>query len=364
VIGAGFFVAACATFDLNRLCPAGFHPVFVSFGMMCVADAVSIPTPTPTPVPTPVPTPEPDVCGGLPPAPVRITEAPCARGFEAIEGSGKRYCVASSACGWDSDEHKPGKPTDKGWALPGCYAKECKIDPALFGDDQKCTAFPTAAQYHLDRMGFQIWNGMYCESPEEAAGSRGCADAYGRRVRWNGSGWEEVVLGPATPGGARFSGLWHGFCPPQLTNACPKPEPTPTAPPTSSACKLPAMSECGAADTTGNPDGQRVWGCCREEEIRQVFVGKIEAAQAELERTRPDLFVAPKQIPVGSDKTYTTALAKLLTEKYGVCATSGGPEDEIGVKTGNGFSEQYDVVWGSQAGTWAHQTVSCRPARF
>lgn len=138
--------------------------------------------------------------------------------------------------------------------------------------------------------------------------------------------------------------------------AAPTPVPSPSA--TASFCRLPRMPECGAECV-----GPKC-GCFDSRETPQRFVGLVEAAQKELEATRPELFAAPSQIHLGSEAVYTTALAALLTAKYGVCAVSGGPEDEIGVKDSNESSEQYDVVWGKQAGTWAHQTGTCRPARF
>ena len=60
---------------------------------------------------------------------------------------------------------------------------------------------------------------------------------------------------------------------------------------------------------------------------------------------------------------FLTAVAQEL-ERMGLCATSGGPPDEVGVKNSNDFNEQYDIVLGSTQQPWTNHTVTCRPSRF
>lgn len=141
-------------------------------------------------------------------------------------------------------------------------------------------------------------------------------------------------------------------------NATPTPPPAPTPtppPPSSSSCRLPAMPECGGPETQPG-----VYGCCREESS-SLFASQVEQAQRIVFSTRPDLFNSAGRVI--EDIPYTTAVAQEL-ERMGLCATSGGPPDEVGVKNSNGFNEQYDVVLGSTQQPWTNHTVTCRPSRF
>ena len=123
------------------------------------------------------------------------------------------------------------------------------------------------------------------------------------------------------------------------------------------------MPECGAPE---GPPG--TYGCCVTTSDTGEWYSVVMAAQDELVRTRPDLVRCTdhcRLTPGLEPRTYTEALAALLTERYGVCATSGAPEDEVGVKNDNGWSEQFDVVCcGSEQRVWANKTVICKPARF
>ena len=114
------------------------------------------------------------------------------------------------------------------------------------------------------------------------------------------------------------------------------------------------MPECGGPESQPG-----VFGCCREESSSS-FASQVEQAQARILSTRPDLFNNGRVI---EDSAYTTAVAQEL-ERMGLCATSGGPPDEVGVKNSNDFNEQYDVVLGSTQQPWTNHTVTCRPSRF
>ena len=114
------------------------------------------------------------------------------------------------------------------------------------------------------------------------------------------------------------------------------------------------MPECGGPESQPG-----VFGCCREES-NSSFASQVEQAQATILATRPDLFNNGRVI---EDTAYTTAVAQEL-ERMGLCATSGGPPDEVGVKNSNDSNEQYDVILGSTQQPWTNHTVTCRPARF
>ena len=139
-------------------------------------------------------------------------------------------------------------------------------------------------------------------------------------------------------------------------SASPGPTPAPSASPTpSGSCRLPSMPECGKAE---GPPG--VFGCCREESA-QLFASQVDAAITQLQRDRPSLFSGERVLDANA---YVQGVAQVLEQRYGLCARQGGPEDEVGVKNSNSFSEQYDILFGN--GTIRHNgyTVTCRPARF
>ena len=71
---------------------------------------------------------------------------------------------------------------------------------------------------------------------------------------------------------------------------------------------------------------------------------------------------------VSHEDAFMDAVIGKLRQK-GYCVERGGPEDEIGVKLGNEWSEQFDLM----VGPWetsgnrlpaANHTASCIPARF
>ena len=122
----------------------------------------------------------------------------------------------------------------------------------------------------------------------------------------------------------------------------PSATPSPSASPGSAACTLAPMLE-------GSP--------CRAES--PSFQTQVEAAQADVLRSRPDLFDAGR---VRSEDAYVQEVARVLRTR-GLCAAQGGPKDEVAVKSTNDFNDQYDIVLGSGQ-TWTSYQVTCRPARF
>jgi hypothetical protein len=382
--------SSCKTLDLNSICPAGSHIEILppGVGVQCVRDAVTSsptppppPTPSPSPGPTPAPeppatpTPEPHptlpppatlspsppvaptpaptpvaLCGvPEPPVAIPFMAPPCGAGYMPVNSDAGRFCLGIDACG----------------RIPNSENNRCDLrllEPPVaypFPVDPICSVLDLGGSL---AHGSLISKGMLCgpEYFDPSAGDysraqeRGCSDALGRRVKYDGTRWS--VVSPES---------WLGICVAKMFSSCPAPPPT-AAP--SATCSLGKMPECGADESSGAPEGQRVYGCCREAERRHVFLDKVLAAESELERTRPDLFESPGKIPPGSENRYVPALAALLTAKYGVCASQGGPADEVGVKDENGYSEQYDVVVGGDAthapSIAANQTVTCRPARF
>jgi len=134
----------------------------------------------------------------------------------------------------------------------------------------------------------------------------------------------------------------------------PTPEPTPTPVPV--GCSVPDNPDCGG------PEGPKgVFGCCREEV--DVLGYDVEAALAAVQTERPDLFRGGEG-RVSDIAGLTEAVCEILEANFPLCCKPGRPEDEIGVKADNSFSEQYDIVFGSGFLRNNGYTVTCRPARF
>lgn len=147
------------------------------------------------------------------------------------------------------------------------------------------------------------------------------------------------------PGGSVVVGLPGGSptpTPPPTSSPAPTASPAGTATPSAGSCSLTPMPE-------GSP--------CREE--TPSFQAQVEGAQAEVLRTRPDLFEAGR---VRNEDAYVQEVARVLRTR-GLCAAQGGPKDEVAVKSTNQWNDQYDIVLGSGE-PWTSYQVTCRPARF
>lgn len=146
-----------------------------------------------------------------------------------------------------------------------------------------------------------------------------------------------VIIGrPSTPTPTPTPAASPGASPSPTSSA------TPSSSPNAGTCSLAAMPE-------GSP--------CRAE--TPSFLAQVEAAQAEVARTRPDFFDGDR---VRSEDAYVQEVARILRSR-GLCASQGGPKDEVAVKSSNDWNDQYDIVLGSGQ-TWTSYQVTCRPARF
>jgi len=151
---------------------------------------------------------------------------------------------------------------------------------------------------------------------------------------------------PSSPTGSSSGGA--------TSTPTPTPAPTPTATPTALKCELPERPDCGASccfEGGGNP-----------------YVAVIDNAQAELERTRKDIFNPNGSLKV-DEITYTNILAAKITEMTGICAIGGGQgssrsKDEVGLKRDNSSSTNVDVIIGSSDTPYIGGVYTCRPAAF
>ena len=141
------------------------------------------------------------------------------------------------------------------------------------------------------------------------------------------------------------------------------PTPTPTATPTATptpatglTCQLPERPDCGNN------------GCCTEGGTA-LFNSQINDAQADLERTRPDIFNSNGSLKI-DELEYTDLLAKKITSLFGLCAVGGGRDgnsrskDEVGIKADNTVSQNIDVIIGSTHEPQIGNRYTCRPASF
>ncbi len=141
--------------------------------------------------------------------------------------------------------------------------------------------------------------------------------------------------------------------------------PTPTATPTATpappvqtaSCNLPPRPDCGNS------------GCCSEGGS-PLFNAQINDAQADLERTRPDIFNSNGSLKL-DEIEYTELLAKKLMQlNPGMCARGGGQggesfsKDEVAIKVDNNVSQNVDVIIGSSHQPYIGGRYTCRPASF
>lgn len=141
----------------------------------------------------------------------------------------------------------------------------------------------------------------------------------------------------------------------------PTPSATPTATPTPSgvlglACGAAPMPECGRDE---GPPG--VYGCCRKEGEEGQFDSHLWSAIQELQDAQPDLFSGQRIL---DRERFVREVARITEQKYKLCVKPGGPGDEVGVKSGNGVSEQYDIYESNGRIRYPGYAVTCRPARF
>ncbi len=101
-----------------------------------------------------------------------------------------------------------------------------------------------------------------------------------------------------------------------------------------------------------------------------MFNAQINDAQADLERTRPDIFNSDGSLRL-DELEYTDLLAKkLMALNPGMCARGGGrngesfSKDEVAIKTTNDVSQNVDVIIGSSHTPYIGGRYTCRPASF
>jgi hypothetical protein len=139
----------------------------------------------------------------------------------------------------------------------------------------------------------------------------------------------------------------------------PSASPTPSPSPSATGCSLPANPDCGRSE---GPTG--VYGCCRTDRAGPLpaspFDDAVDAVQDAIGRERPDLFDRDGRV---NEDAYVDELVRRLRAR-GLCVTRGGPTDEVGIKSSNSESFQYDVHLGNGRPRLSGYTSYCRPARF
>ena len=137
-------------------------------------------------------------------------------------------------------------------------------------------------------------------------------------------------------------------------STAPSPSPTASASP-GAACRLPSMPDCGGPE---GPPG--VYGCCQDSREGQ-FASQVDAAIERLRAERPDLFSGNKVL---DETAYVQGVARVLEQRFGLCARQGGPTDEVAVKANNSYNEQYDILFSNGTVRTQGIVAACRPSRF
>ncbi len=128
------------------------------------------------------------------------------------------------------------------------------------------------------------------------------------------------------------------------------------------ACGASSMPECGATGGSPGGDPPGVYGCCTKEGTANgSWDAEVWDAINIVQREQPSLF---NNQQVLDRVKYLEEVAKAVEKKYGLCVKPGFPGDEVGVKTQNGFSEQYDIYESNGRVRYPGYQVTCRPARF
>lgn len=137
--------------------------------------------------------------------------------------------------------------------------------------------------------------------------------------------------------------------------------PSPTADPSVKSCSLPPLPNCSTAS------GPYEFGCCTERNIESAeaaFLTAIQEAQDFVASTRSELFSSGK-VKSGSERTYTAAVVKRITELNGICAAAPPflPEDEVTLKSRQDRGEIFDIIQGDGSPRLKFVTL-CLPSIF
>jgi hypothetical protein len=134
--------------------------------------------------------------------------------------------------------------------------------------------------------------------------------------------------------------------------AAPTPAPTPSPPPAGGACRLPSSSPTDPVCSTASP----------------LLLGEVEAALDAVTERFPELFdFGNRQCEncyyVEDPGRYFEEVIRQLN-RQGLC--TDGVREELGIKSSNDFSEQYDILLASghmRRGTSSYRGI-CWPALF
>lgn len=153
-------------------------------------------------------------------------------------------------------------------------------------------------------------------------------------------------IGDVTSGSGPSSTPTPTTTPRPGTSPTPTPVPTATPRPGVLSCTLPKLPNCD--DQCCSQGGSVIWRT------------QLQDAEDELVKLQPGLFFSNGDV---RDKfEYMAALAKLLTERTGLCAEPLG-HDEIRVKENQTISQHIDVLIADQT-PWVGGAYTCRPASF
>lgn len=137
------------------------------------------------------------------------------------------------------------------------------------------------------------------------------------------------------------------------------PTPVPTATPRPAlglACGAAPMPECGRPE---GPAG--VFGCCRKEGDEGQWETHLWSAIQALQDEQPGLFNGQRIL---DRERFLSEVSRITEQMFALCVKPGADDDEVGVKSANGLSEQYDIYESHGRLRYPGYAVTCRPARF
>jgi len=101
--------------------------------------------------------------------------------------------------------------------------------------------------------------------------------------------------------------------------------------------------------------------CCRIEGEQGQWEDHLWSAIQALFDEQPDLFDGNR---IRDRERFLREVSRIAERKFGLCVKPGANDDEVGVKMGNGQSEQYDIYEFNGRWRFPGYDGTCRPARF
>jgi hypothetical protein len=101
--------------------------------------------------------------------------------------------------------------------------------------------------------------------------------------------------------------------------------------------------------------------CCRIEGEEGQWEAHLWSAIQALQDEQPTLFDGQKIL---DRDRFLREVSRIAEQRFNLCVKPGPNDDEVGVKSANAMSEQYDVFEHNGRLRYPGYDGTCRPARF